>query len=473
MEGDPEFEASQNVPGLPLRATTPSGSASRASASRTRRRWAGAWDAALSADRPTVLDVRDRPERPAAAAPHQLRTGAQVRPLHAGGRPAPAGRDRSRGSRRWSRPSFREQLRTAPWAPPTISRCRRWRPRAYSVPTDAPESDGTLTWDATGLVVVHARAGDETGLGFAYTIAGRRQARRAARWRRRWRARTRWRRGRPGIACGTQVRNLGRPGVASSAIAAVDIALWDLKARLLGVPLVDLFGALRAGDPGLRKRGIHLVLRSTGSGRNWPAGPKQGFAHVKMKVGRDPDCRPRAGGGRPRSHGRRRGALRGRQRRATTASRPWPATVSFREEWGVTWMEEPVSSDDHEGPAAAPRPGPRRAWHIAAGEYGGTCSTSARCWRRGAVDVAAGGRRTAAAATPPFLRVAALCDAHCVPLSAHTAPASTHRPCAPSTALSTSSTSTTTRASSPCSSTERLGPRTACCAPAAIGPGMA
>jgi L-alanine-DL-glutamate epimerase-like enolase superfamily enzyme len=45
------------------------------------------------------------------------------------------------------------------------------------------------------------------------------------------------------------VRNIGLPGVAASAIAAVDVALWDTKARLLDVPLVLLLGAARAAIP--------------------------------------------------------------------------------------------------------------------------------------------------------------------------------------------------------------------------------
>ena len=38
------------------------------------------------------------------------------------------------------------------------------------------------------------------------------------------------------------IRNLGRPGICSMAIAAVDTALWDLKAKLLNLPLVSLLG---------------------------------------------------------------------------------------------------------------------------------------------------------------------------------------------------------------------------------------
>ena len=42
---------------------------------------------------------------------------------------------------------------------------------AYTVPTDAPNGDGTLTWDSTTIVVVRARAGGRTGLGWTYAPA--------------------------------------------------------------------------------------------------------------------------------------------------------------------------------------------------------------------------------------------------------------------------------------------------------------
>jgi hypothetical protein len=36
----------------------------------------------------------------------------------------------------------------------------------YVIPTDAPEADGTLTWDKTTMVLVTVRSGDEQGLGW-------------------------------------------------------------------------------------------------------------------------------------------------------------------------------------------------------------------------------------------------------------------------------------------------------------------
>ncbi|MCK0509866.1 hypothetical protein [Aromatoleum buckelii] len=40
---------------------------------------------------------------------------------------------------------------------------------SYTIPTDGPESDGTLEWDATTLVVAHVTGGRRTGLGYGYT----------------------------------------------------------------------------------------------------------------------------------------------------------------------------------------------------------------------------------------------------------------------------------------------------------------
>ncbi|NAS20803.1 hypothetical protein GT755_03785 [Herbidospora sp. NEAU-GS84] len=92
--------------------------------------------------------------------------------------------------------------------------------RAYRVPTPEPETDGTLGWDATTVVVVHVRAADVTGLGWTYADA----------------------------ACVPLVEGVlaravtGRPGLVSCAISAVDIALWDAAARSVGLPLCRLLG---------------------------------------------------------------------------------------------------------------------------------------------------------------------------------------------------------------------------------------
>src|ERR671924_839688 len=120
---------------------------------------------------------------------------------------------------------------------------------ARAIPTDAPESDGTLEWDSTTIVIVQAYAGDTVGLGYTYThdAAARLiedKLAPAARgidleqdMSRAWHE------------MGGLLRNVGRPGIGFMALSAVDIALWDLKARLEERPVVELLGAVRDEAP--------------------------------------------------------------------------------------------------------------------------------------------------------------------------------------------------------------------------------
>src|SRR5204862_6796939 len=119
---------------------------------------------------------------------------------------------------------------------------------ACTTPTDGPVSDGTLEWDSTTIVLVEARAGGETGLGYTYCDAAAAevvssQLAEAVHGVDAMDVRAAW------LAMGRAVRNAGRPGIAFCAVSAVDQALWDLKARLLGVPLVALLGAAHESVP--------------------------------------------------------------------------------------------------------------------------------------------------------------------------------------------------------------------------------
>ncbi|HTH43977.1 MAG TPA: mandelate racemase, partial [Oxalicibacterium sp.] len=115
---------------------------------------------------------------------------------------------------------------------------------AYLIPTDMPESDGTLAWDATTLVLVRVAASGCEGLGYTYAdrataalihdklmplLTGCDAMAIGARWQQ----------------MAVALRNLGRPGICAMAIAAVDNALWDLKAKLLDLPLAALLGQAR------------------------------------------------------------------------------------------------------------------------------------------------------------------------------------------------------------------------------------
>jgi Mandelate racemase / muconate lactonizing enzyme, N-terminal domain len=131
---------------------------------------------------------------------------------------------------------------------------------AFTVPTDAPEADGTIPWGATTLVVVEPVAEECTGLGWSYTSPA----------------------AVPLIkdvlvdcAVGTnpldvpgvnetmrrRVRNTGYRGLAATAISAVDIGLWDLKAKLLGLSLA---ASVRDGSCGLPPAGRHALRRRDG-----------------------------------------------------------------------------------------------------------------------------------------------------------------------------------------------------------------
>ncbi|MBA2475367.1 MAG: mandelate racemase [Actinobacteria bacterium] len=288
---------------------------------------------------------------------------------------------------------------------------------ACTVPTDAPESDGTLAWDSTTIVVVESHGGGHTGLGYTYghasaaglirdvlaeAVVGREASAVPAAW----------------AAMARAVRNLGRPGVAAGAIAAVDTALWDLKARLLDLPLVTLLGAAREsvelyGSGGFTSYTDERLAEQLGG---WA---EEGFGAVKLKVGREPGrdlervaVARRALGAEPHLFVDANGALARKQALA--------CAEAFAEH-DVTWFEEPVSSDDLEGLRLLRDRAPA-GMEIAAGEYGYDLPGFRRLLEAGAVDVLQADATRCAGITG-FLRVAALCEAFGVPLSAHTAPA--------------------------------------------------
>lgn len=288
---------------------------------------------------------------------------------------------------------------------------------AFTIPTDAPESDGTLAWDSTTIVVVEASGGGLAGIGYSYThhaavaviddvladvVVGRDALAVTAAWH----------------AMVRRVRNLGRPGLVSAAISAVDTALWDLRARVLELPLATVLGAVRDAVPvygsgGFTSYSTERLVEQLGG---WV---DEGLGAVKMKVGRDP-------------------ALdRERVKAVRAAIGPQPAlfvdangaytrkqALAFADEFAadrVTWLEEPVSSDDLEGLRLLRDRAPA-GMDIAAGEYGYDAFSFRRMLEAGAVDVLQADATRCGGITG-FLEAGALCGAFHVPLSSHTAPA--------------------------------------------------
>jgi L-alanine-DL-glutamate epimerase-like enolase superfamily enzyme len=290
--------------------------------------------------------------------------------------------------------------------------------RAFTVPADAPEADGTLAWDSTGIVLVQAGAGGHTGIGYSYAAAGAAAAlvgellagavtgndalSPPAAWTRMRRA----------------VRNAGYPGVAASAISAVDIALWDLKARLLGVALSTLLGRVRERVPVYGSGGFTSYSPEQME-RQLTGWIKQGIKTVKMKVGAEPERDP----GRVR-HAR---SVVGEDvglfvdaNGAYSRKQALALAETFAEESGVSWFEEPVSSDDLEGLRLLRDRAPA-GMDVAAGEYGYDLFYFRRMLDAGAVDVLQADVTRCGGITE-LLQVGALCAARGLLLSAHTSP---------------------------------------------------
>jgi len=289
----------------------------------------------------------------------------------------------------------------------------------FEVPTPAPESDGTLTWDATTVVVVEPYAGGERGLGFSYAtgawarliedvLADAVRGRDAMDVPGAWEAMVR------------AIRNLGRPGIASMAIAALDIALWDLKGRLVGLPVCALLGQVHAEVPVYGSGGFtsydldQLAEQLSG----WVE--HQGVSRVKIKVGESWGSRPE------------RDLMRARLARRVigdgvelfvdanggyTTKQAVRMAEAYRE-LGVTWFEEPVSSD-HLASLAEIRA--HCALDVAAGEYGYDLFYFQAMCQAGAVDCLQADVSRCAGITE-WLRVASVAAAHGLQISAHCAP---------------------------------------------------
>ncbi|GAA5183055.1 enolase C-terminal domain-like protein [Rugosimonospora acidiphila] len=290
---------------------------------------------------------------------------------------------------------------------------------AYTVPTEAPEADGTLCWQETTAIVVSVTAGDCTGLGWSYGLAASSEVVNGLL---------------ASAVVGTDpvdipgchaamamaARNALLPGLVGIAVSAVDIALWDLKAQLLGVPLVELFGRCRQEVPLYGSGGFTTLtdaqLRRQLSG--WVS--DDGMTAVKIKIAER--------WGADEARDLRRMALA----RETVgpnvtlmvdANGGYGAKQAVRVaraagDLGIGWLEEPVSSDDLASLAlirGMVEP------DIAAGEYGTDPNYFRRMCAAGAVDCLQIDATRCGGYTG-FLASAAVADSFGLPVSAHCAP---------------------------------------------------
>jgi len=289
---------------------------------------------------------------------------------------------------------------------------------AYTIPTDAPESDGTLEWDSTTIVVVEVAAGDVTGLGYTYgpkavgALVDELLAPLITR-------------SDPVEAfeeMGRRLRNAGRPGIGAMAMAAVDIALWDLTARLEERSLVDVIHPLHDSVP-LYGSGGFTSYSNDRLAEQLAGWVDDGFPRVKMKIGREPARDPaRLDAAREAIGGAElfvdaNGAYDRRQ------ALDWADQLTS---WGVRWFEEPVSSADFKGLRAVRE---RAPYDVAAGEYVYVLADARNLLETRAVDCLQADV-TRCGGISGFLEVADLAREHDREVSAHCAPQVSVHACA-------------------------------------------
>lgn len=287
---------------------------------------------------------------------------------------------------------------------------------AYTIPTDRAEADGTLAWDSTTVVFVEAHGGGHAGLGWTYgpaaiaalvrgtladTVRGRDALDVPGAW----------------AAAGERLRNAGSGGLGAYAVAAVDVALWDLKARLLDVSLAALLGRRREEVPVYGSGGFtsyddaELAAQLGG----WV---EQGLTRVKMKVGSRPEDDPRRVALARETVGEAV-ELMVDGNGAWTPVEARAMAERFTEQ-AVSWFEEPVSSDDLEGLRYVREHAPP-GMAVAAGEYVADIYGFRRLLEAEAVDVLQGDV-TRCGGISGLMGADALCRAHARPFSAHCAP---------------------------------------------------
>ena len=290
---------------------------------------------------------------------------------------------------------------------------------AYTIPTDGPEADGTFDWDSTTLVLVQVAAGGQVGTGWTYaapavvrlvsdTFAPLLTGQCATDIHGRWDDMVR------------ALRNLGRPGMGSMALSAVDCALWDLKARLLQLPLHRLLGAARDAVPlygsgGFTTYDLNQLERQL---RGWV--DDDGLRAVKIKIGQSSgQCVERDLG----RTGEAREIVGPDVALFVDANGGYSVGQAVRvgqdlDQLDVRWFEEPVTSDD--------LPGLRRVREacradVTAGEYGWDVGYFERMAAAGAVDCLQVDVTRCGGITE-LMRIAAVAAAHHLDVSGHCAP---------------------------------------------------
>lgn len=287
---------------------------------------------------------------------------------------------------------------------------------AYKIPTETPESDGTIKWDSTTLVLVEIYAGDIKGIGYTYSNAA------------------------AVIVINTtlkkvvenenclnipllskklfaSVRNEGQCGIVAMAVSAVDNALWDLKAKLFNVPLCNLLGKANDGML-LYGSGGFTSYSDAQTQKQFEHWASEGITHFKMKVGREPDKDVHRVKAARKTIGDK-AKLFVDANGAYTVKQAIEKAKQFSE-YNVSWFEEPVTSDNLQGLHFIKQHAPEII-NIAAGEYGYNLPYFHNMLHADAVDVLQADATRCGGITN-FIKAGYLCEARYIPFSSHCAP---------------------------------------------------
>jgi L-alanine-DL-glutamate epimerase-like enolase superfamily enzyme len=289
--------------------------------------------------------------------------------------------------------------------------------RAYRIPTLTPESDGTFEWRDTTLVVAAITAGGKAGIGYTYSSDAAMNVINSL--------------GKNvlyglnafniPLCCQKMcaaVRNMGRSGIAATAISSLDCALWDLKAKLLDISVATLLGQCREeipvyGSGGFTTYDPDQVAQQI---EDWK---ELGIWQFKIKIGRDTQMDfqriERAARFLPKH-----GSLFVDANGAYSVKEAAKMAV-WMAEAGVSWFEEPVTSDNREGLKHMRQSAPPNM-DIAAGEYCYNLDDVRLLLQHEAIDVMQIDVTRCLGITG-FLKAAALCEAQHIPISSHCAPA--------------------------------------------------
>jgi L-alanine-DL-glutamate epimerase-like enolase superfamily enzyme len=287
--------------------------------------------------------------------------------------------------------------------------------QAYTIPTELPESDGTIEWNSTTLVLVRIFAGGKTGIGYTYSNPAAAVVIHSF---------SKILKGKNCLHISeiTEslirfIRNDGQCGIAMTAVSAVDIALWDLKAKILEIPLCVLLGQNQSSML-IYGSGGFTSYSTTQTSRQFLKWAEYGISHFKMKVGRDEARDPE----RVRSARKTIGSNAGLfvdANGAYTARKAIEMAGYFNEE-AVIWFEEPVIASDFGGMLFVKMHVPVKC-RIASGEYGYELSYFKKMIGMGSVDVVQADA-TRCGGISNFLKAGFISEAYNLPFSSHCAP---------------------------------------------------